>query len=288
MHFLTLLFHLTASAYALTTAYVSFEHPDGWRCELSQGVWICQSSVETDRKESVILSIATMATEWDTLDNYLNYLKQSRTIQDEDGTTLTAKVSYSRKRNINGVEWVDSLQHNSELPGFWARYLATVHTTGNTKLAILITYIVSEERYSQLAQQFERMIASLKPNAEFDLNIPSKQVYGELPGSAKVGPSIRKDLLIERLGGRKKPTEKNVEAPPPAKGTPWSVAVLLALILGSGFLLFRRIRRGRSAPREPTPPSRSGPPAHPPATKSAPGKRTEPTSLGGGGRKKVS
>src|SRR5262245_8033706 len=111
---------------ALDTAYVSFNHPEGWRCELSQGVWVCQSGIETERKESVILSIATLATEWDTIDNYVDYLKQARTIQDDDGTTITAKVSYVRKRNVNGVEWVDSLQQNSELNGFWARYLSTV------------------------------------------------------------------------------------------------------------------------------------------------------------------
>src|SRR5262245_36467254 len=118
-----------STAFGLVTAYVSFDHPDGWRCELSQGVWICQSGVETDRKESVILSIATTATEWDSVDNYEKYLKESRQIQDEEGNTLTSKVSYVRKRNINGLMWVDSLQFNSELPGFWARYLATTHTT---------------------------------------------------------------------------------------------------------------------------------------------------------------
>src|SRR5258708_2117667 len=118
---------LPSAAFALTTAYVSFEHPDGWRCELSQGVCICQSTIEPDRKESVVLSIATMPTEWDTVDNYENYLKQPRPIQDEEGNTLTSKVTYSRRRNINGSVWVDSLQFNSELPGFWARYVATVH-----------------------------------------------------------------------------------------------------------------------------------------------------------------
>lgn len=195
---LILLAHMAVPAFALTTAYVSFDHPDGWRCELSQGVWICQSAVDPDRKESVILSIATMATEWDSIENYEDYLKQPRTIQDEEGKTITSKVTYVRKRNINGVWWIDSLQQNSELPGFWARYLATVHTTNNSRLAILITYIVSEERYQSLAPQFERMVASLKPNSEFDLNIASKQGIGALPGAEKLGP-LEKNILKDRL-----------------------------------------------------------------------------------------
>jgi len=190
------LFCCSSSLYALVTAYVTFDTPEGWKCELAQGVWICQSGVETHRKDSVVLSIATLASEWDSLDNYENYLKQARQIQDEEGNSITAKVSYVRKRNINGVVWVDSLQFNSELPGFWARYLATVHVTGQTKLAILITYIVSDDKYSMFAPQFERMVASLKPNAEFDLNIATKQGDGPLPGSERLGSTQK--ILAEK------------------------------------------------------------------------------------------
>ena len=233
---------ITVPAWGLTTAYVTFDHPDGWKCELSQGVWICQSSVETDRKESVVLSIATMASEWDTLENYEKYLKESRPIQDEDGNTLMSKVSYSRKRNINGVNWVDSLQFNSELPGFWSRYLATVHTTGSTKLAILITYIVSEERYKTLAPAFERMVSSLKPNSEFDLNIASKQGDGPLPGAQKLG-QIQKDIILDRLQPRKRKDEKKAEEAP-SEGLPTTT---IAAVAGGAaiLLLILRMRKKR-------------------------------------------
>lgn len=241
---LTLAF-LASPAFALTTAYVSFDHPEGWKCELNQGVWICQSSVETDRKESVVLSIATMASEWDSLDNYEKYLKESRTIQDEDGSTLTSNVKYARRRNINGVVWVDSLQFNSELPGFWARYLATVHTTGQTKLAILITYIVSEERYKQLAPAFERMVASLKPNSEFNLNIATKQGDGPLPGSQIIG-QVQRNIIADRLSVKRKTEDKKVEAPAGDN--------TMLLAAGGGaivvLLLIMRIRRRRKAAKD--------------------------------------
>lgn len=181
-------------ALALKTAYVSFDHPDGWRCELSQGVWICQSTLEGERRESVVLSIATMATEWDSVDNYLEYLKKPRTITDDQGKPVQSEVKYARKRDINGVTWVDSLQANSELPGFWSRYVATVHN----KLAILITYVVSDEQYKRLAPQFDRMVASLRPNAEFDLNIATKQGETPLPGASKLGPSTA-NILRDKL-----------------------------------------------------------------------------------------
>lgn len=260
---------LLPTASALTTAYVSFEHPDGWRCELSQGVWICQSTIEPDRKESVVLSIATMATEWDTLDNYENYLKQPRPIQDEEGNTLMSKVTYARRRNINGTTWVDSLQQNSELPGFWARYVATVHN----KLAILITYIVSEEQYAKLAPQFERMVSSLKPNSEFDLNIASKQGDG-LPPNQKLG-QVQKEIIRDRLTPKGKGGPA-VAANKPAEAQTASNNLQLMVVAGAAILIafiLIRARRRKKAKAQAGPRGRGGPPA---PTGGGPG-RTEPT-----------
>jgi hypothetical protein len=219
---------LASPAFGLVTQYVSFEHPEGWKCELSQGVFICQSTAEPDRKEAIVLSIATIASEWDSLDHYEDYLKKPKTIQDDAGTTLTSKTTYTRRRNINGTNWIDSLQYNSELPGFWARYLATVQN----KLAILITYIVSDERYSQLAPQFERMVSSLKPNKEFDLNVPSQQAGGgPLPGSTILGPAAQQNLLAARLNKK-----SNVAVPQNGPGSEQGGGSMLPLILGLGII----------------------------------------------------
>lgn len=231
-------------ALALKTAYVSFDHPDGWRCELSQGVWICQSTLEGERRESVVLSIATMATEWDSVDNYLEYLKKPRTITDDQGKPVESKVTYARKRDINGVVWVDSLQVNSELPGFWSRYVATVHN----KLAILITYVVSQEQYQRLAPQFERMVASLRPNAEFDLNIASKQGETPLPGSTKLGP-LQANILKDRLkpaAAKTEPVEETEES------SPLLSVVLLVAVIASAYWYLRRRRKKKAKPQEPT------------------------------------
>jgi hypothetical protein len=237
------------SAFSLTTAYVSFDQPEGWRCELASGVWVCQSALEVDRKESVVLSIATIATEWDTLENFEDYLKKPRSIQDEDGNTVMSQVRYTRRRNINGFNWIDSLQLNSELPGFWARYLVTVHKTPKHRVAILITYVVSEDRYSTLAPQFERMVLSLKPNAEFDLNIASKQGAGDVPGSQILGPGQdTKALLAERLNvKRKKPVADEPSASSPV--SPVLIGVGLAAIIG--LVIVRRRRKSQGGPKEP-------------------------------------
>lgn len=226
-------------ALGLKTAYVSFDHPEGWRCELSQGVWICQSTLEGERRESVVLSIATMATEWDTVDNYLEYLKKPRTITDDQGKPLESKVTYARKRDINGVTWIDSLQVNSELPGFWSRYVATVHN----KLAILITYVVSQDQYQRLAPQFERMVGSLRPNAEFDLNIASKQGEMPLPGASKLGP-MQSDILRERL---KPATAVKTEEEEEEGGSSVTMLLLVGLLAGVAYWMIRRRKKTKKA-----------------------------------------
>ncbi len=240
---IALLFALLATPIlALKTAYVSFDHPDGWRCELSQGVWICQSTLEGERRESVVLSIATTAAEWDTVDNYLEYLKKPRTITDEQGKPVESKVTYARKRDINGVVWVDSLQVNSELPGFWSRYVATVHN----KLAILITYVVSQEQYQRLAPQFERMVASLKPNAEFDLNIATKQGETPLPGAQKLGPS-QAMILRDRLKPSGGPVT-NTEPPEEEGGSAVVILMTTAVVAGGAWWWLRRRKSAKKAP----------------------------------------
>lgn len=239
--FLTV-FLLPWVALGFTNAYVSFEHPEGWKCELAQGVFVCQSGKEVERKQSVVLTIATEATEWDSLDNFEAYLKQARANQDEQGKEFKSEVRYVRKRNINGQVWVDSLQYNSELPGFWARYVATVHTTPKVKLAILITYIVSDENYKKLAPEFERMVSSLKPNDEIDMNIASKQGDLTTLGADRIGP-IQKDIIRDRLA--KKPEE------PPAAEVENSNGLMplavVAVVAVGGIIVVRKRKKKKAA-----------------------------------------
>lgn len=233
-----LVFFLAFPAFALKTQYVSFDHPEGWLCELSQGVFICQSKTEPERKESIVLSIATIASEWDSLENYEEYLKRPKTIQDDAGKELTSKVTYTRKRNINGTQWIDSLQYNSELPGFWARYLATVQN----KLAILITYIVSDDMYGKLAPIFEKMVASLKPNAEFDLTSVTKQ---PMPGSEILGKAggPQTDLFKERLNKKDGGAPKSVPEGDGGGTNPLTLLGIVVVILLAAVVIIKRAKK---------------------------------------------
>jgi len=175
--FLSLLCH------AKQTSYLSFDEPPGWNCQLSQGVFLCESPNEKDRLHSLIMIFGAPMTEFDSLPNYESYLNKPKTILDDYGDPIKSKVTFVRKREINGFTWIDSLQQNSELSGFWTRYVATVQKP----LAILVTYVVSNEKYVELTPSFEKMVSSLRPTTDFkfatnqkDLALPGTELGGIL------------------------------------------------------------------------------------------------------------
>ena len=56
-----------------------------------------------------------MASQFDDLQNYQNYLSRPRTYQDAKGRKLSSKVYSVSKRIINQQPWVDSLHWGSEM-----------------------------------------------------------------------------------------------------------------------------------------------------------------------------
>ncbi|MFM8270484.1 MAG: hypothetical protein ACKN9V_09880 [Pseudomonadota bacterium] len=233
MKLLFLILLVSWTVQAKQTSYLSFEEPPGWKCDLSsQGVFLCESPNEQQRRDSLILVFAAAATDFDSLSSYESYLKKTKTIMDESGKPIESKVTFVRKRNINGFEWMDSLQQNSELPGFWTRYVATVQKP----LAILVTYVVSEHQYTELTPAFERMVASLKPVTNF--KFAQNQNDLALPGT-ELGGVLKSHF-------EKKPLKKN---PVPAEASkPSSSSNFLYIILGvflMGLILMRLKRKAK-------------------------------------------
>lgn len=220
-------------SFGMQTTYLKFEEPPGWRCELNSGVYVCQSSHEPEKSESLILVFGAPVTDWDSLPNYENYLNQPKTILDEYEKPVTSKVTFVRRRNINGVEWIDSLQQNSELVGFWTRYVATVQKP----LAILVTYVVSNQKYSELTPAFERLVASLRPEADFKFTQIQKDLV--MPGTELGG--VLKGQIQSKLQ-KKKATKEDV--PQPSNEFPWWI-VVIGILMG-GFVLVRLRKRETS------------------------------------------
>ena len=149
----------SANASKFANQFVEFELPNAWVCVLEGAEWVCQNQSDKDKKkEAIIVLAAKVQGDQDTLDQYLAYLKNPKIYTTAQGKSVTSDVRYANNKTIQGRAWVDALHLESEIPGFYTRYLATV-TDG---IGILVTYSVNKNKYQDYAPLFESMVNSLK------------------------------------------------------------------------------------------------------------------------------
>jgi len=147
-----------AHAAKFANQFVEFEMPPQWQCTLEGAEWVCQNTVESKKREAIIVLAAKLKGDQDSLDQYLTYLKAAKTYTSVQGKPVKSEVKYAKTDNLNGDPWVDSLHLESELPGFYTRYLATV----KKDIGVLVTYSIVKSKYQQYQADFEAMTRTLK------------------------------------------------------------------------------------------------------------------------------
>jgi hypothetical protein len=154
-----LVFAINSNASKFANQFVEFELPNAWVCLLEGAEWVCQNQQDKEKKkEAIIVLAAKIQGDQDTLDQYLSYLKNPKVYTTAAGKQVTSDVRYANNKTIGEKAWVDALHLESEIPGFYTRYLATV-TDG---IGILVTYSVNKNKYQEYAPTFESMVNSLK------------------------------------------------------------------------------------------------------------------------------
>ena len=150
---------LPAHAKRFVGQYTEFELPPGWQCRLEGAEWVCQSLNKDRQKEAIIIFTAKIRSKEDGYEPYLSYLKKAKTFTlPGSGGTQISEAKYAKFVTINNHRWVDALHLASEVPGFYTRYLATV----KADLAVVITFSVSKEHYSNYQQIFDNIIKTLR------------------------------------------------------------------------------------------------------------------------------
>lgn len=138
--------------------FIEFELPPQWACNLEGSEFVCQSTNEQKKRDALIVFAAKFKGEQDSLMAYEAYLKAPKSYTSVQGKPIKSESRFARHSNLNNHDWIDSLHLESELPGFFTRYLATV----KDDIAVLVTYSINKNKYDQYQDEFDAMIKTMK------------------------------------------------------------------------------------------------------------------------------
>lgn len=148
-----------AQARTFANSYISFDLPNDWDCKMEGTEWVCEEE-DSERHIAIIIMTAKEAGPGDTLDEYYDHLAQTKTLTDGDRPLRRSRIRSLQRNRIDGQEWIDCEQFESELPNYVTRYLATV----KGDVAVLITLSAHRTTYSSMGSTFDAVIGSLQVN----------------------------------------------------------------------------------------------------------------------------
>ncbi|WII71224.1 hypothetical protein QJS83_12210 [Bdellovibrio sp. 22V] len=192
-----ILLSFSAHAKVFRNAYIAFEMPETWKCNLEQTEWVCRSEQTKEAKEAIIILTAKEVGPTDTFALYESHLNSPITINLKGGGVSESKIVYKAKSvQINDQTWVDSLHLGSEVPNYFTRYLATI----KDKIAILVTFSAHKQYYTKYSQDFFKAVMSLRVIASKNLTL--KPELGPIrPGSETLGAPISSAMPADMLQG---------------------------------------------------------------------------------------
>jgi hypothetical protein len=79
-------------------------------------------------------------------------------LHDTQGVAHMSTPQFARIVKINGQDWVDALHWESEVPGYFTRYLATLNDT----TSLLVTFTADKAHFEQFNGQMEPLIGQMK------------------------------------------------------------------------------------------------------------------------------
>jgi len=212
--------------------FLSFQKPPGWECEMLKTEWVCQHEDEERKREALIIFAAKIRSDTDSLSTYSAYLKKNKVLKLSDGSNRVSEVKYTRLKKINGQNYVDSLHYQSEIAGYYTRYLGTV----KSDMGILLTFSVQKSYYSRYKDIFEKVISSLR-------------VFNKRSDFPRLKKRSRSKSIVEELeiGSNRDDVDLNIDAPGSGKKTSGGGAggddvwlYLLGLVGIGGYIFMRK------------------------------------------------
>lgn len=232
----TLLLSWNAEAKVFRNAYVAFELPDTWNCNLEHTEWVCRSQNDKESKEAIIILTAKEVGPTDTFESYTSHLNSAQQVAYKGAGTGISRIIYPPKKvQINDHPWIDGLHLASEVPNYYTRYLATI----KDRIAILVTFSAHKDHYTKYSQDFFKAVMSLRVIAT--KNLLAKPEMGPIrPSGETLGGPIGAVIPGDMLG-----MDGDGDGGGGGMGkTKTMLLGLAALLAAAGVYIFLKSRRG--------------------------------------------
>jgi hypothetical protein len=221
----------TSFASKFANQFIEFELPPKWQCALEGAEWVCQNTDPAKKKEAIIVLAAKIAGPQDSMDQYLTYLKSAKSYTSIQGKPVKSDPKYAKTMAINGQPWVDSLHLESEIPGFYTRYLATI----KEDIGVLVTYSINKGKYQSYLDDFENMARTLKVFRKPGVSINAGSQGSNIFQNAAIPPAAVDSNVI--FGGTPEGGSDQAQKPKQADNSLLLIGVLVAAV---GFIIWRR------------------------------------------------
>lgn len=229
----------TAEAKRFRNAYVSFELPPNWNCQLEGTDWVCTNQFQQRAKEAIIILTAKEVGPTDSLSAYRAHLQTPRSIPAKTGPPQMSKVIHVKDRTIGNHPWIDGMHLGSEVGPYYTRYLATI----KDKVAVLVTFSAHKQHFTKYSGDFLAAIESLRAVAEKDVTVggtPGSNA-GAMQGQESIGAPAGQTISL--LDTEQLPPEDDTAGKAHAT-TQWFAVLLLALAVG-GYLWMRSKKKSQ-------------------------------------------
>ena len=227
------LFSASAEAARFANQFIEFELPPKWQCVLEGAEWICQNEDPEKKREAIIILAAKLRGDQDSLDQYQKLLNEPKSFTSIQNKLVKSDRKYSKMIQLNDHSWVDALHLESEIPGYYTRYLATI----KEDIGVLVTYSINKDKYAQYLNDFENLVKTLRVFRKSG-GLNAAPADSNLFANTSIPSSISETSVF--------PTRGQQTGGGQASGADGDGSSLLWLVLGVGvigFVIWRR-RRG--------------------------------------------
>ena len=130
----------------------------GFSCSLEGAELVCQkTSSEIPAPVTIVITSRTRTSD-ESIATFKKHLSRPREFSTADGGKVSSEVKSVKTDKIGEHFWIDALHFQSEVPGFYTRYYATI--VG--KNSIVATFTMKKELFESFDKTVPKIVSGFK------------------------------------------------------------------------------------------------------------------------------